>query len=225
MEDNKIKLDKVYRSEIIAEQSIIHYDNKCKKRPSWVKINLDKKIIFIKIIFYDETFWYRRYFKDYFFPLNFTSEDYKNYYDEIAEYYESYVPQNKKMGKIVLDIFKENNISKKSKILDLGAGTGFVTEAIVEEGYKNLTLLDISKNEVEIAKTKKSLKNCNFIIADITKEDIGSNYEVIFETMVIDYFKGDKMPEILKKIKNALTEKGKFIVIDRHIFQEFDDFS
>lgn len=223
MENTSIKLDKVYRSEVNQEPTEIKFDKKNIKRPSWINIKLDKKIIFIKIIYNDESFWYRRYFNDYFFPLENTSEDYKNYYDEIAGDYESYVPQNKKMGEMLIKLFKELDVDKQSKILDFGAGTGLVTEQIALEGYKNLSLIDISKNELEIAKKKEILKDANYEIIDATKEEIKGNFDVIFETMSIDYFKGDQMKNILNKINNALNNKGKFILIDRHLYPEFEE--
>ena len=49
-EKNEIKLDKIYESKKIEEQPTIKYDKNSKKRPSWVKIKLDKKVIFIKIL-------------------------------------------------------------------------------------------------------------------------------------------------------------------------------
>ena len=224
VKEKTIKLDKVYESRKAEEQPAIEYEKSSKKRPSWVKIKLDKKIIFIKILFNDEAFWYRRYFEDYFFPLEANSEDYKNYYNKIAKDYESYVPQNKLMINILLNFFKELKIKKDSKILDLGAGTGMVTEGIIRGGYKNITLMDISDKELEIAKNKKSLKDANFIILDITKDNIKRKFDVIYETMSLDYFRGEKLVTILEKIKNALFNNVKFIVLDRHIYPEFNNY-
>jgi len=223
-EEKIIKLNKVYESKKVANQPDIEYDTNSKKRPSWVKIKLDKKVIFIKILFNGESFWYRRYFRDYFFPLEATSEDHRNYYNEIASNYESYAPQNKLMVNILLDFFKELRIKRNAQILDLGAGTGLVTEGIAKAGYKNITLLDISKRELEIAKNKSLLKNKKYMILDLTKDKIIGKFDVIYETMSLDYFKGEKLQRILEKIKNALNSNGKFIVIDRHIYPEFNNY-
>ena len=219
-----IELDKMYESKKVEEQPSIEYDRNSKKRPSWIKIKLNKKIIFTKILFNGEAFWYRRYFEDYFFPLEATSEDYKNYYNEISKEYESYVPQNKLMVNILLDFFKELKIKKDAKIMDLGAGTGMITEGIAKGGYMNLNLLDISDKELEIAKNKNALKNAEYQTVDLTKNNIKGKFDVVYETMSLDYFKGEKMREILKKIKNTLVNNGKFIVIDRHIYPEFNNY-
>lgn len=224
LKEKTIKLDKVYESKKVEDQPNLKYDKNSKKRPSWVKIKLDKKVIFIKILFNEEAFWYRRYFEDYFFPIEATSEDHKNYYNEIAKNYESYVPQNKLMINILLDLFKELKIKRNAKILDLGAGTGLVTERIANEGYNNITLADISKEELKIAKNKNSLKNAKYQILDLTKDKIIGKFDIIYETMSLDYFRGEKMQVVLEKIKNALNTNGKFIVIDRHIYPEFNNY-
>ncbi|HOU79519.1 MAG TPA: methyltransferase domain-containing protein [Candidatus Pacearchaeota archaeon] len=224
VQEKEIKLDKVYESKRVDSQLNIGYDKNSKKRPSWIRVKLDKKVIFIKILFKEEAFWYRRYFEDYFFPLEATSEDHKNYYNEIAKNYESYVPQNKIMINILLDFFKELKIKKDSKILDLGAGTGLVTEGIVKEGYNNIVLADISEEELKIAKDKELLKNSKYQTIDLTKDEILGKFDIIYETMSLDYFKGEKMQVILEKIKNALNTNGKFIVIDRHIYPEFNNY-
>lgn len=225
MAENKvIELDKIYESKKVEKQPLIEYDKNSKKRPSWGKIKLNKKIIFIKILFNGEAFWYRRYFEDYFFPLEATSEDTKNFYNETAEKYEGFVPHQKEIAKRLIIFFKELNINKNSKILDLGAGTGVVTEEIVKENYKNITLLDISENELEIAREKESLKNADFVIADLTKEKIEGKYDLIIETLAFNELIKKDILTIFKNIRESLNYRGIFIMIDRHIYPELNSF-
>lgn len=219
-----INLDKVYESRKAEEQPAIEYEKSSKKRPSWVKIKLDKKIIFIKILFNDEAFWYRRYFEDYFFPLEANSEDTRNFYNETATKYESFVPHQKEIAKKAVLFLKEQKVSRNSKILDLGAGTGIVTEEIIKAGYDNITLLDISDKELDIARGKKLLKNARFIISDLTKDKIIGKYNVIVETLAFNEILERNILTILKSIKESLKKEGIFIMIDRHIFPELNLF-
>lgn len=219
-----IKLEKVYRSENANQQPEIECDHNHAKRPSWVKISLDKAIMFIKILCDDEAFWYRRYFEDYFFPLDNSSEDYKNYYNAIAQNYEAYVPQNKEMIAVVLGFLKEFNISHGSSLLDFGAGTGLVTAGIAKSGYTNITLIDIAREALAIAREKRDLKNAKFIELDIAREEIPGIYDVVFETMSLDYFKGEQMLAIFQRIRSALKDGGIFIMIDRHRYPELKKF-
>ncbi len=39
--------------------------------------------------------------------------------------------------------------------------------------------------------------------------------------MSLDYFNKDQLKNILFKIKNMLKNRGIFIVVDRHIYQEY----
>lgn len=222
--EESINIDKGYRSEKVGDQPSFIYDKNNKKRPSWIKVSLDKNIIFIKILFNDEAFWYKRYFDDYFLPFEATSDDMKNFYNETAEKYESFIPHQKEVAKRLVLFLREHGIKKDSKILDLGAGTGMVTEEIAKEGYKNLTLLDISDKELEVAKNKASLKNASFIAADLMKDEIKGKYDVIVETLAFNEILERNILTILKNIKESLNEGGFFIMIDRHLSLKLNSF-
>lgn len=215
---NETKIDKLYISTPLTDKIIIEEkDLNHKKRPSWIKSKIDEKAIFVKIIHNNEAFWYRRYFKHYFFPLEKSSEDYKNYYNHIAKEYESFTPQNKKIGDFISKKLKEINISFKNKILDFGCGTGIIAKNVVRAGFENVLLLDISEKQIEIALSKKELKNKKIFIIDLTKQEIPEKYDVIVESMSLDYFKGDQLKFILNNINSSLESEGVFIMVDRHL--------
>ncbi|WP_449274496.1 hypothetical protein [Lacinutrix neustonica] len=45
-----------------------------------------------------------------------------------------------------LSFFKESNISKSSKIIDIGGGDSFLVDNLLKLGYKDITVLDISRS-------------------------------------------------------------------------------
>ncbi len=63
------------------------------------------------------------------------------------------------------------NLPIEANIIDVGGGDSHFIDALLEKGYKNIFLLDISANAIE--RTKKRLgenaKNVTFIVADITE--------------------------------------------------------
>ncbi|MFH1209846.1 MAG: class I SAM-dependent methyltransferase [archaeon] len=220
---NMIKLDKLYFSENVENEYNFEYDKESKKRPSWLKFkDLPKKVQFVKILIDEEAFWYRRYFENYFFPLNNTKEDYENYYDEIAEDYEDMVPQNKKIAEFILDKLKDLNISKETEILELGAGTGLVSEHLVKKGYKNLVLIDISSKCLNVAKKKEVLSKCKFIKANLLSFKSKKKFRIIYNSMSLDYFNEYELDKILKLTKQNLKKGGVFISVDRHIYKEYE---
>ncbi|MCP5469850.1 MAG: 3-demethylubiquinone-9 3-O-methyltransferase [Chlamydiales bacterium] len=58
-----------------------------------------------------------------------------------------------------------SQILKKSAILDIGCGAGFLANALAEEGHK-VTGIDLSKESLEIAKKKDKTKSVQYIAAD-----------------------------------------------------------
>lgn len=68
-----------------------------------------------------------------------------------------------------IDFFIENNIPKDAKVIDIGGGDSYLIDNLIELGYENLFLLDISENAIQRIKSRLGTKaeNVTFIVADI----------------------------------------------------------
>ena len=219
-----IKVENFYVRQPVDKQLTFDYDQKCKKRPSWIKFHeIPHTHQFIKISIDNEAFWYRRYFENYYFPLNNTKEDYENYYDEVAESYESMVPQNKEIAEFIIKKMSEFKVDKKGLILEIGAGTGLVSEKIAQKGYDNLVLVDISQKCLNIAKRKKSFAKCKFIKENILKFNYPKKFKAIYNSMSMDYFNEQELNKLLGIIALHLGKNGIFISVDRHIYKEYEE--
>jgi ubiquinone/menaquinone biosynthesis C-methylase UbiE len=75
---------------------------------------------------------------------------------DLCVYELEYNPKSIYLGSLK-DFFKENNITKKSKIIDVCAGTGFPSLDLLKEGY-SFDCLDASDDEINLfhKKAKKS---------------------------------------------------------------------
>ena len=51
-----------------------------------------------------------------------------------------------------MQLIEKLNLPKNAKIIDAGGGDSYLIDALLEKGYTNLFLLDISANAIERAK-------------------------------------------------------------------------
>jgi len=59
----------------------------------------------------------------------------------------------------IMDLFKKNNINKKSKLLDTSAGGGFIALYLRQKGY-DIDCMDLMDDEIQVFKKKgKKIKN------------------------------------------------------------------
>lgn len=68
-----------------------------------------------------------------------------------------------------LEFISKFKLSKDAKIIDIGGGNSYFIDALLELGFTNLTLLDISANAIERVKTRlgEKAKNITFIVLDV----------------------------------------------------------
>ena len=68
-----------------------------------------------------------------------------------------------------LAFFQNLNVPKNAKIIDIGGGYSYLIDNLLEMGYTNLFLLDISSNAVQKIKSRLGAKaeNVTFIVSDI----------------------------------------------------------
>lgn len=71
--------------------------------------------------------------------------------------------------KTSLDFIHKLNIDKDAKIIDIGGGDSYLIDALLELGYTNLYLLDISSKAIERIKNRLGVKaaKVTFIVSDI----------------------------------------------------------
>jgi cyclopropane fatty-acyl-phospholipid synthase-like methyltransferase len=106
--------------------------------------------------------------------------------------------------KTTLRIFKEFqdyvNIRNKETI-ELGAGIGRLSYLALKNGAKKVTLLDYSKNALNLAKTQFGRKSPKFEMkqADLFKFKSRKKYDIVFSSGLIEHFRGKKFDDCIKK--------------------------
>ncbi|TCP66515.1 methyltransferase family protein [Baia soyae] len=137
----------------------------------------------------------------------------KQQYDDISQLYDQFIPEPAGMIEFYLDIPKE-----KSKILDLGCGSGRLAFALAEQGHE-VHAFDISPGMIGRAQKKLDERTdltgkLTFGVSDIRELQIQDEFDFIFITGgVFEYLLTIKeQRKVLDKVKSLLKPNGKFVM-------------
>lgn len=199
----------------------INYDKKSKGRPAWIQIKgLPNKVSFIVVHLGKKGKEGRRiqFYKTYlpaglFLPIDYTKEEMKEFYNKFSDIYDKDIIKHKhniRAAKFLCNKLRKYTKTKVS-ILDLGAGTGLITEIFFDAGFKDITLVDYSERMLDKAKKRSKLKNCKFILCDIKKLNLNKKYDVIISIFSLgssSYFSEDEFGDLLRTVKKHLKPNG-----------------
>lgn len=114
---------------------------------------------------------------------------------------------------IILGIHKQFSIAKTSSIIDIGGGDSKLVDCLLEEGFENITVLDISNRALE--KSKKRLGNkadkVKWIVSDILDLDPDIQYDLWHDRATFHFL--TKPEEVRNYIEKAIQSTKKFLTI------------
>lgn len=89
------------------------------------------------------------------------------------------VSWTQEIPKTSLDFFHSFNLPKTSNIIDIGGGDSNLVDYLLNEGYENISVLDISETAINKAKRRLGEKavKVNWIVSDVTEFKPTSNYD------------------------------------------------
>ena len=110
-----------------------------------------------------------------------------------------------------INFFIENNIPKVAKIIDLGGGDSYLIDNLLEMGYTNLFLLDISANAIERIKNRlgENAKNVTFIVSDILDFQPELTFDVWHDRASFHFLTSENdIAMYYKLVSNAVASNG-----------------
>ncbi len=89
------------------------------------------------------------------------------------------VSWTQEIPKTSLDFFHSFNLPKSAKIIDIGGGDSNLVDYLLNEGFENISVLDISETAINKAKERLGEKaaNVNWIVSDVTEFKPVLNYD------------------------------------------------
>lgn len=114
--------------------------------------------------------------------------------------------------KYFLNFFLKKFEKKKNlKILDIGCGYGKNLKILEKYGYYNTFGIDISLEQIEIAK-KNNIKNVECINAIDFLKNSKEKYDVILLIDVLEHIELEESIELIKLINKSLNENGSLYI-------------
>ena len=104
-----------------------------------------------------------------------------------------------------LSLIAKLNLKKDVSIIDVGGGDGFLVDNLLELGYTNITVLDISEKAINRAKARlgKSAEKVKWIVVDITEFVSKQQYEVWHDRAVFHFLTKEKDVNIYKELVSS----------------------
>lgn len=123
------------------------------------------------------------------------------------------VSWTQEIPKISLEFINSFKLNKDARIIDIGGGDSKLVDYLLEEGYNNITVLDIS--EKAIAKAKKRLgekaSKVNWIVSDIIEFEPDTSFDVWHDRATFHFLTTDE--QIKKYIEIATKFVSGYLII------------
>ena len=123
------------------------------------------------------------------------------------------VSWTQEIPKTSLEFIRSFKLNKDARIIDIGGGDSKLVDYLLEEEYKNITVLDIS--EKAIAKAKRRLgekaSKVNWIVSDIIEFEPDTSFDVWHDRATFHFLTTDD--QIKKYIKIASKFVRGYLII------------
>ncbi len=216
----KIKFIEQYVVEKINDGDFVfELEKNWEIRPAWIRVIKTKKPIsrFMRIQIPKTGEILYRAFGCYLIPYDYTNEEERRFMDAMAMEYDEMVADrfNIPMAKSLISQLPLKEINKSSHILDLGCGTGILTDFLIKKGFSKFTLVDFSKEMLVQAKKKLgNNKHINYEVIDITKKLPKGKFDLIVSVMLFNTFDEKITDKILSRLVKSMSKKSIFAVLE-----------
>tara|TARA_B110000003_G_scaffold197144_1_gene195797 strand:- start:344 stop:952 length:609 start_codon:yes stop_codon:yes gene_type:complete len=131
---------------------------------------------------------------------------------------------NKKMNEVSwfqqvpttsLALIQKNTQSKDDAIIDIGGGDSFLVDNLLDLGYTNITVLDISANAINKAKERLGINadKVKWIISDVTEFIPAEQYDIWHDRAVFHFLTQQQDIEYYKVlVEENIIDNGHFIL-------------
>lgn len=116
---------------------------------------------------------------------------------------------------ISLNLIKNAQVSKDTPIIDVGGGDGFLVDNLLDLGYTNITVLDISANAIRRAQERLRERSelVKWVISDIVQFKPEQEYGIWHDRAVFHFLtKPEEISEYQLLVTKTLSDNGTMIL-------------
>jgi 2-polyprenyl-3-methyl-5-hydroxy-6-metoxy-1,4-benzoquinol methylase len=113
--------------------------------------------------------------------------------------------------KTSLDFIHSFNLSKQANIIDIGGGDSNLVDKLIDEGFENITVLDISEHALQRAKSRlgEKAKKINWVVSDITEFKTEKTFDVWHDRATFHFLTTvDQINKYLERAKTTIKKNG-----------------
>lgn len=117
--------------------------------------------------------------------------------------------------KISLDFFKQYKVSKTAKIIDIGGGDSFLVDHLLEMGYSDITVLDISVSAINNAKKRLGERSnmVKWIVSDAATFKPSEKYDFWHDRAAFHFLTDEQeISNYLKTAQEYINPKGVLVI-------------
>lgn len=110
-----------------------------------------------------------------------------------------------------MEYIRSFDLKKDAKIIDIGGGDSFLAENLLSEGYKNITVLDISEAALARARSRLGDKaeKIKWIVADASDFSPPEKYDLWHDRATFHFLTTEEeIDKYLKTLKNTIKKNG-----------------
>ena len=136
-------------------------------------------------------------------------ENAKDHWDKVYETKNpDQVSWTQKIPQPSLDFIHSFHLPKTAKIIDIGGGDSMLVDHLLEEGFENITVLDISEKALD--KVKKRLgekaQKVNWVVSDITEFQYETKFDVWHDRATFHFLTtNDQISRYLERARKLVS--------------------
>ncbi|MCX5823150.1 MAG: class I SAM-dependent methyltransferase [Deltaproteobacteria bacterium] len=116
---------------------------------------------------------------------------------------------------VSLELIVSTGISRAGKIIDVGGGASVLVDKLLDQGFQDLTVLDVSSKALDYAKERLGNRAgaVKWIEADITKFESSKKYDLWHDRAVFHFLTDeDDRKKYVQNMNKALNPGGHVII-------------